>query len=252
MARLVGFVAAALLVAGAANLLRASGDDVANAILEKAIKALGGEARLGKAKAVTWKGKGTISFGGNDNEFTTESTVSGLDRFRGVFEGEFGGNKVMGVTVLAGDKGWRKIGDNQMELDKDGVANEKRTVYLQVLPMLVLPLKDKAFKIEAAGEEKVGDKAAVAIKVTPVDGKTFRLSFDKQSGLPVKVVAKVIGFMGEEFTQETTYGDYKDFKGIKKATKIESKRDGEKFLDYSVTDFRVLDKVDAKMFSEPE
>jgi hypothetical protein len=156
------------------------------------------------------------------------------------------------VTVLAGDKGWRKFGDNKMEMDKDGVANEKRTVYLQVLPALLVPLRDKAFKIEAAGEEKVGGKPAVSLKVTPADGKSFRISFDKESGLPVKLVAKVVGFMGEEFTQETTLSDYKDFKGIKKATKIENKKDGEKFVEVHITEFRVLDKVDAKMFAEPE
>jgi hypothetical protein len=252
MARFIGVVLAALLVSAAAGLSRANEDEGTKAILDKAIKALGGEARLSKVMAVTWKAKGTISFGGNDNEFTSESTVRGLDHFRGAFEGEFGGNKIKGVTVLAGDKGWRQFGDNKMEMDKDGVANEKRTVYLQVLPALVLPLRDKAFKIEAGGEEKIGGKAAIGLKVTGTDGKSFQLSFDKESGLPVKLVAKVVGFMGDEFTQETTFADYKDFKGIKKATKIENKRDGEKFLTIQVTDFRVLDKVDAKMFAEPD
>jgi hypothetical protein len=142
MARSIGVVSLALLVSGAVSLLRANEDEGTNAVLDKAIKALGGEARLSKVKAATWKGKGTISFGGNDNEFTSESTVRGLDHFRGTFAGEFGGNQVKGVTVLAGDKGWRKFGDNKMEMDKDGVANEKRTVYLQVLPALLVPLRD--------------------------------------------------------------------------------------------------------------
>jgi hypothetical protein len=39
---------------------------------------------------------------------------------------------------------------------------------------------------------------------------------------------------------------------IKKATKIQSKHDGEKFLDQQVTEFKVLDKVDAKTFTEPD
>ena len=52
------------------------------------------------------------------------------DHFRQEFEGEFNNNKVKGVTVLSGDKDWRKFGDMGMELDKDGVANQKRgTVY---------------------------------------------------------------------------------------------------------------------------
>ena len=57
---------------------------------------------------------------------------------------------------------------------------------------------------------------------------------------------------GEDFTQETTYKDYKDFDGIKKATKVESKRDGETFMKSEVTEFKILEKVDPKTFSEPE
>jgi hypothetical protein len=252
MARFICVVSAALLMCGVAGLLRANQDDGTKAILDKAIKALGGEAKLSKAKAITWKTKGTISIGGNDNEFTGETTVQGLDHLRTSFEGDFGGNKVQGMVVLAGDKGWRLFGGNKMEMDKDAVANEKRTLYLQVVPALVLPLRDKAFKVESAGEEKVGGKAAAVLKITAPDSKTFQLSFDKESGLPVKLVAKVLGFMGEEFTQETTFAGYKDFNGINRATKTESKRDGERFVTGQVTDFRVLDKVDPKIFAEPE
>ena len=178
--------------------------------------------------------------------------MQGLDQLRGEFEGDFGGNKFQAVTVLNGDKGWRKFGDMGMELDKDSLANEKRSLYLQMIPVTLLPLKGKDFKVEAAAEEKVGDKAAVGIKVTGPDGKDFKLYFDKDSGLPVKLVAKVIGFMGEEFTQETTFGTYKDFNGIKVATKIQNKRDGEKFLEQEITEFKLVDKVDPKTFAEPQ
>jgi hypothetical protein len=88
--------------------------------------------------------------------------------------------------------------------------------------------------------------------VTPADGKEFTLAFDKESGLPVKLVARVVGFQGNEYTQETTYKDYKDLDGIKKATKIESKRDGEKFREEEITEFKILGKVDPKTFAEPE
>src|SRR5207253_1404299 len=133
---------------------------------------------------------------GNENEFTSHTTVQGLDHYRSEFEGEFGGNKVKGVTVVNGDKGWRKFGDMNRELEADGVANEKRTLYLQIIPATLVPLKGKGFKIEAAGEEKVGGKPAAILKVTGPDGKDFTLSFDKESGRPVKMVAKVVGFQG--------------------------------------------------------
>jgi hypothetical protein len=251
MKRFLGAVLVMVLGSGLVSHSRAD-DQGAQAILDKAIKALGGEEKLSKVEAATWKGKGTITLNGNDNEFTSQATMQGLDHYRSEFEGEFDGNKVKGVTVLNGDKGWRKFGDNGRELDKDAVANEKRSVYLQVIPVTLVPLKGKGFQIEAAGEEKVGGKPALGIKATGPDGKDFTIYFDKESGLPVRQVAKVVNFRGEELTQESTFDNYKDFDGIKKATKIQSKRDGEKFLEQEITEFKVIDKVDPETFAEPQ
>jgi hypothetical protein len=252
MARFIGTIAAAVFVFGLVSAGRAADAKDANAILDKAIKALGGEEKLSKIKAATWNTKGTITFGGNDNEVTNHVIVQGLDHSRREFEGEFNGNQMKGVFVLAGNKGWRKFGDNGGEIDEDRLPNEKRNAYLAVIPITIVPLKGKSFKVEAIGEEKVDAKPAVGIKVVGPEGKDFRLYFDKESGLPVKLVAKVANFMGEEVTEETTFSDYKEMGGIQKATKIHAKRDGEKFLDQRVTDFKVLDKVDPKTFTEPQ
>jgi hypothetical protein len=251
MQRLVNAALAAILMSGMSGLTWADDADP-KAVIDKGIKALGGEEKLAKAGTYSWKAKGTITFNGNDNEIKTQATVQGLDHYRSEFEGEFNGDTVKGVLVLNGDKGWRKFNDNSMDLDADGIANEKRTIYLAVIPATLMPLKGKEFKLEPAGEEKVDDKPAVAIKITGPDGKDFKLFFDKESGLPVKLIAKVIGFGGDEFTQEISYTNYKDFDGAKKATKISAKRDGEKFIEQEITDFKVLDKASPETFEEPK
>ena len=250
MKRLTGSVLAILILAGSTNATRADDKDP-KAILDKAIKAVGGEEKLKKAEAISWKSKGTITFNGNDNEITSHAIARGLDHWRQDSEGEFNGETRKFVIVLAGDKGWRKFGDDPMAMDEQGVANQKRNCYLQVLPVTLVALKGKDFKLEAAGEESVDGKPALGIKVTGPDQKEFTLFFDRDGGLPVKLVARVAGFQGNEFTQETTYKDYKDFDGIKKATKVESKRDGEDFMKAEISEFKVLDKVDANAFSEP-
>jgi hypothetical protein len=252
MARFLGAAFVVVLAVAAGGRVRAADDADVKALLDKGIKALGGEEKLTAAKAVTWKSKGTIRFGDNDSAFSSAGSVQGLDHFRQEFEADFGGNKVQGVVVLNGDKGWRKFGDMKMEMDAKALANQKRGVYLMLVPTTLVPLREKGFKVTAAGEEKVAGKPAVALKVTPPDGKEFTLYLDKESGLPVKQAAKVDDFMGQEFTQETTFGGYKDLGGIKKATKIENKRDGEKFMEYEITEFKLLDKLDSKTFAEPE
>ena len=236
-------------VAAFVSPIRAADDP--KAIVDKGIKALGGEEKLAKAKILFWKNKGKIFIQGNPSEFSSEATAEGLDRYRSKFEADFGGQKIEGIGILVGDKGWRTFPE-LTELDAAALANEKRVAYLTILPMILVPLKGDAFKLEAAKEEQVDGKPAVGVKVTCPDKKDFTLYFDKESGLPVKLVAKVISFMGEEVAQETTYGGYKDFDGIKKATKIEGKQNGDKFIEAETTEFKVLDKVDPKTFAKPE
>ena len=225
--------------------------DDAAAIVDRAIAALGGEAKLAKATALKWQADGKLTVDGNDNDFKLRYAVDGLDHARSAFEGEFNGNEIKGMTVLAGDKGWRSFGDSN-PLDDDGVANEKRNVYLQIVPITLVPLKGKGFKVEAAGEEKVGDKPAHVVKATGPDGKTFKLLFDKESGLPVKQVATVVGFGGEDYEQTSLYKDYKEMGGIKKASEVEVLRDGNPLLKVRIKSFEVLDKQPAETFAEPK
>jgi hypothetical protein len=232
---------------------RAPADEAqVNQVLDKAIKALGGEANLSKALNVHWKSKAKVTIEGNENEMTSEVTTEGLDHQRVVFDGEFNGNKVEGLSILSGNKGWRKLGGNVMELDEDAVKNEKRNLYLAIVGTTVLPLKGNGFKVETAPDETINGKPAAGLKVTGPDGKDFTIYYDKESGLPVRQVAKVAGWTGEEYMQEVNYSDYKDFGGIKKPTKLSIKRDGEEFVRSEVTEFKVLDKVPAETFAEPK
>lgn len=154
---------ALVLAAGLSSPVRAADATDATALLDKAIKAIGGEDKLSKVQAVSWTAKGTITFNGSDNQVTTRSVVQGIDHFRQEFEGDFGGNPVKGVTVLAGDKGWRNFGDNHSELDKDALTNQKRTAYLALIPVTILPLKGKAFTVETIADVDVSGKPAAGV-----------------------------------------------------------------------------------------
>jgi uncharacterized protein (TIGR02246 family) len=224
----------------------------ASAIVDTAVKALGGSEKLSKIQAATWKTSGTISFGGSDSKISTEWTVMGLDHLRLEFEGIFGGSKVKGINVVAGERGWRKFGDNEVELDNAAVADLKRHAYLAVIQNIILPIKGPEFKLEAFAEEVIGGKPATVIRAIGPDGKDFKLYFDKGTGLPSRLVASVADFDGNTYTQETTFSDYKEMDGIKKATRIELKRDGARFQEHQLTEFRILDKIDPKVFSRPE
>jgi hypothetical protein len=231
---------------------RAADDAGPAAVVDKAIKALGGAEALAKVKAIEWTSKGTITINGADNPITLKTTIRGVDHARREFEGDFDGTIIKGVTVVTGDKAWRRFMDEVTELDGETLANERRATYLSWVPLTLLPLKDKGFKLEAIADATVNDKPAAGLKVTPADGKDFQLYFDKASGLPVRMVAKVLDYQGNEYTQETAFGEYKAADGIRHPTKITSKRDGEKYVDVQVGEFKTLDKVDAAAFEQPK
>jgi len=251
MIRSIAVLMAVALAGGAGRAVRAADAADPKAVLDKAIQALGGEEKLSKIKAASWTVKGTITFNSADNAFTGRSTVQGLDHFRQEFEGDFGGSTVKGVTVVAGDKAWRDFGGSHSELDKAALANEKRITYLALVPITILPLKGKEFKVETADGVSVDGKPATGLKATGPDGKEFLLYFDKETGLPVRLVAEVADFMGTDYTQDTTFSDYQEMAGIKKATKLQIKRDREKFIDEQISEFKILDQPDAKTFAEP-
>ena len=88
--------------------------------------------------------------------------------------------------------------------------------------------------------------------MTGPDGKDFTLYFDKESGLPVKEVAKVLGFQGEEYTPETTFADYKGLRRDQESDQGRGEARRRAVSDLEVTEFKVLDKVDAETFTEPK
>jgi hypothetical protein len=222
------------------------------AVIDKAAEALGGKERLAAVKAATWSSKGTITIGGESAAFTATLTYQGHDRRRLEFETDFAGNPIKAVVVVNGEKAWRKLNGNVDELAGDELANERRTGWREWTPVAVVLLKSPPFKTEPAADADVKGNPAAAVKVTGPAGAPFTLYFDKATGLPVRQTARVTTLTGDEADEEITYADYKDFGGVKKATKVEMKHDGQKFLQSELTNFKVIDSPDAKMFERPE
>jgi hypothetical protein len=240
------------LVFGFTQSVRAGDAAAGTAAVDKAITTMGGSEKLSAIKAASAKVHGKLTVNGEDNAFSMATTVQGFDHARQEFEGDFGDSHIKAVTVVAGDKGWRMVGDMVTPLEEELIAGFKRNMYLQWTAINPTLLKDKQFKIDSTSDEQVAGKAAVAVKVIGPDAKEFTISFDKESGLPVKLVGRVLNYQGTEVSQETTYADYKDSDGIKKATHIIVSQDGQKLLDEQLDVFKPLEKVDDATFAEPK
>jgi hypothetical protein len=223
----------------------------ADAVLEKGIKALGGEARLSKFKAATWKARGTLRLGNQDVQYTGNWAMQAPRQYKAVITGKAGEQEFKRVRVLDGDKGWIKLDDNDaQEMSAQALAETQREMYAQMMTTL-LPLRDKAFTLAPLGAGKVGDTAAQGLKVTTQDGREFRLLFDKDSGLLLAVESQVKNAQGEDVKQEIVYSDYKDVEGLKRPMKLAVKRDGKTFIEQETTEYKPLEKLEDKEFAKP-
>jgi len=241
----------ALLLGFARGAFAADAPD-ATATIDKAIKAMGGQEKLGAMKAASITVKGKLTINNADSDFTIAMAFQGLDHIRQEFQATIDGNEIKDLRVIAGDKAWHKNADGVEQLEEGQANGLRRTAYLAIVATNPALLKDKAFKIGSAAEEQVGDKPVVSVKIVGPDEKDFTISFDKESGLPVKSVGKVLSYTGNEVTQETTYDDYKETNGIKKAMHATMSHDGEKLLDDHVTEFKILNPVPEDAFAEPK
>ncbi len=222
-----------------------SGDDDARGVINKAIEAIGGEARLAKFQAATFNEKGTYYGMGDGLPYTGKYAVQWPDKFRMEIQGVF-------TIVLNGDKGWVKGNDEAKEMSKQQLAqqrNDHRASWVSSL----LPLKDKAFEIKKLANAKVEGKAAQVVQVSRKGYPTVKLFFDSKSNLLVKnefrSTAAEMDF--KAVTMETYYSDYRDVAGAKFAHKFALKRDGKIFVEAEMVDMKAAEKLDAKTFERP-
>jgi hypothetical protein len=231
--------------------MAARADEAASrALIDRAIAAHGGEARLAKIVAVTAKLKGTFHGLGAGVTFTGEMAAQTPDKLKIVIEADAQGQKIRLISVLNGDKGWSKFDDEVTELDKDELAEAQEEAYAEWVATL-LPLKDKAFTMAALGEITVEGKPAFGVKVSRKDHRDVSLFFDKETALLVKTESRVHDELGMEVAEETFLGGYQDVEGTKQAIKYTIKRDGQLYLEGEAFDYRLLDKLDDEVFARP-
>jgi hypothetical protein len=233
-----GLCAAVVAVVGVGHVCA----DDPKAVIAKGIKAVGGEEKIVKMPAMTWKETGTYHGMGQPFPYTGNYAVQLPDKFRMEIEGIF-------TIVVNGDKGW----ENGDEMEKDKLADQKENQYALWVASLV-PLKDSAFNVSSLPETKVNNRPAVGIKVTRPNHRDVQLYFDKDSGLLVKSATRVRSQEegGKEVNQETYFENHKDVDGLKMATKIMIKRDDKPYVEAEMSELKRADKLDAKLFEKPQ
>ena len=226
-------------------------DDL-RAVIDKAIKAQGGEERINKHKAGTSKSKGTVEVQGMTIDFTEEASFHLPNKVRSVQQLDIMGTPVKITIGFDGAKAWLNVNgkDSDMMLDKIADLMHEQ-IYLSEVTRLTT-LKDKKFELSSLGEAKVQDKSAIGIRVANKDHKDINLFFNKETGLLVKFEHRTVDFnTQQEVNEERIITEFQDKDGLKEPKKAIINRDGKKYIEVEVLEVKYQDDIDDTQFSKP-
>ena len=230
---------------------RADEQPDAKVLLDRAIKAMGGEAKLAKLSTVSGKGRITTMKGGQELTIDLQGTWQGMRQYHAELDVHHEGKDFHGVLVINGDKGWFKKNDNTEDAPEGMVPFIQNIFYAGRMPQMLPALKDNAYKLSPLGEVKVGAQDAMGLSISHQDYKDVSLFFDKESGLPLKSVIRLSEPRHDkETTIEYHYGDYKDFGGLRLCGTIAIKLNNDE-LTMELSELMAVSKVDDGRFDRP-
>jgi hypothetical protein len=230
---------------------QAGSDEQAVAVVDKALRAHGGEQKLAGIKGQAWKGKGYIELLGNKQDYTADYIFAPPNRVRFDMHIEAFGKKVMLTVATDGKDAYEQSGELLRDMEKTKRDEFLHTAYVVHISQLY-PLKDKAFTLTSLGESKLGDEHVVGVKVARQGRRDVSLYFDKDSSLLVKTSTRVFDeFSKKEVTQDTLRSGYRDRDGLKVFDKMIIQRDAKTFIVEEFSDQRILEKVDPTIFAKP-
>lgn len=248
-------VLAFLLVVAVAPTDTARGaDDEAKAIINKAIKAHGGEELLTKMQAGQSQNKGKIKLPGvGEVDFTQEVAYMLPDKFKDSLNLEIANMKIAVNTVVNGDKISINAAGKDVDITDDIKKAMADAMQMMKAARLVPLIKDKGYELSMMGDVKVNNKPCVGVRVAGKGKKEFALYFDKETNLMAKIEFRSVSQATQmEITEERIIVEYqkkeKDAPPMPK--KVVVKHDGEQFLEAEVVEAKLLEKIDDSEFKK--
>jgi hypothetical protein len=222
----------------------------AKAIIEKAVKAHGGEEKLAKQGATHIKTKGSVEVMGLTLNYTEESRVQ-PDRLKTNTQLNVMGMDIDVTVVYDGKNAWASAMGNTTEL-KDKILDEIKEQMAMMTYMKMTTLKDKANELSLLGEVKVNGKPAIGLKFSPKGHRDVSFYFDKETGLLAKVERQATDQSTmTDCTEERIILEYQDVDGVKVGKRILINHDGKKYIEAEVLEVKFVDKFDDSIFVKP-
>jgi hypothetical protein len=234
-------------------------DDQVQALLDRAIQAMGGAKNLQKFTAASWKTTEKAYGPEGVATIVAECARRGSEQFRRDSEFALDDVRVRTSFVINGTEGWvrTRSGEVVAIADEADLAETKtNSLYLSWITTLV-PLKGKEFKLSTGGELKVADRLASCVLVSRDGYRDVMLCFDTETGLlvrsemPIKVQSGSEQELGKVLIQEKLYSDFQETDGVRWAKRIDTRLDGKLRNETEILEFKPHEKMDDALFARP-
>ncbi len=218
----------------------------AKTIVDRAVKAHGGAAKLRAVKDVSSRATMTVTTpnGAVEGQMAVTVRLPSQSRIEMNMLGQ------SGVQVLNGDKGWASNGNQIQELDAEQTQAMRSGMKTQIVPLLVR-LAGGDVQVGWVGEDKVGAEAVDVVQVVDAEAMA-KLSFAKGSGLLLRLEQEEPSmFGGGKVPMARLYSDFRPLDGLTVPYRTERQVRGQKLIEDAVTSMSVNRGVADSQFQRP-
>jgi hypothetical protein len=240
---------ALVVVAGLAPAVAAQ--ETAQAVVERAVAAHGGQEKLSRVRADRVRLRGVLYIGESRVAFTNEITVQLPRQYRSVVEVRVGSKSQTIIHVLSGDEASITIDGKPQEISASHRAQLRQTLELESAMRLVPLLTDPSFTLTHLGTFQLRGREVVGVRVQGKGQRDLKLYFDREQALLVKAEHLLDGPGGKDIHQEVYYREYREAGGYLRPGRMALYRDGKKVTEAELVDAVRLENVGPGTFQHP-
>ena len=224
----------------------------ADEVIEKHLAALGGRDTLAKITSRTMTG--TIALSTPAGEVTGTIQVFGKapNKSRSLIKvdlTQFGVGELVVDQRFDGTVGYVL---DSMNGNRDITGSQLDNMRNSAFPTPFLTYKDSGAKVELLPKEKVGDRDAFVLQLTPKSGAPSKQYFDAETYMLVKTLTTVnVPQLGRDVEQAGEFADYRAVDGIKMAHTVKSTNPVQSFT-VTVTAVEHNKELDDASFAKPK
>ena len=216
-------------------------------ILQQAIEAVGGTARLAVLQApMMWMERGTFYGMGSGIPFVRQYAARWPDWYRQEVENAF-------VITVSGNKAWVSS-DSGVQLLAGDRWKEQLLQVRAAWAERLFPLTSADYVLSKIEGIPVAGRATVGFRASHPSHRDIKFYFDAETYLIAKIETMVVSPQSgpDPVPSEAYYADHQSFSGVKMPAKFKLFYGGKLFVEGEVVDYKMGATLDPQQFQAPE